>query len=151
MPSAFSTNRGALHWSLRESFREYVTAIDDGRIDRHQVGLDAMGRFVFQRSGRSSASMWVFEGRGGFLAPFGVLNFRLYDLHIEFDPGPCGSVGPQTRETERVVLAEIDETQTEGPGACTFSATLTSDGVRVLGGVYSVGDQLAPLTVSVDM
>ncbi|SEB64094.1 HtaA domain-containing protein [Rhodococcus koreensis] len=137
-----------LHWAFRESFREYVTAIDDGRIDRRQVDLDAMGRFVFRRSGRSSRSLWVFEGRVDFWAHFGVLNFSLYDVCIEFGPRPCISVGPQTREKERVVLAELEEVAAQVPGTHEFTAMLTADGARVLGGVYSVGDPLERLTVS---
>ncbi|MFV9431621.1 HtaA domain-containing protein [Rhodococcus aetherivorans] len=150
MSSASSTAGGALHWSLRESFREYVTAIDDGRIERHQVELDSEGRFVFQRSELSSQFCWVFTGRVDFWAHFGVLDFKLYDLRIEFGREPCVSVGPQTRENERVVLARLDETAAEVPGTRVFSARLTADGVRVLGGVYSVGDLLEPLTVSID-
>jgi len=148
MPSG--TQPGALHWSVRHSFLEYVTAIDDGRIDRGQVDLDAEGRFVFRRSARSSASVWVFDGRVDFWAHFGVLDFRLYDIRIEFLPRPRVSIGPQVREKERVVLAELEEMPAGVAGTCAFSAALTADGARVLGGVYSVGDPLEVLTVSAD-
>lgn len=87
-----------LHWAFRESFREYVTAIDDGRIDRRQVDLDAMGRFVFRRSGRSSRSLWVFEGRVDFWAHFGVLNFSCMTYASNSDHD---RVFPSVRRRER--------------------------------------------------
>lgn len=139
---------GSLHWALRTSFREYVTEIEDGRIDLAGVELDAEDRFVFAPSA-GSAEVWTFDGRVDFRAHYGVLDFRLHDLRLEFGPRDAYvSVGPQAREVERVVLAELSEIEAASPDERTFAAVLTPDGVRVLGGVYSVGDALEPLTVA---
>ena len=147
MSSSDAINKPDLHWALRGSFRDYVEAIDDGRVDRKGVDLDAEDRFVFTRSAKSSDKVWIFDGRVDFWAHFGVLDFRLYDVHLAFFPQPHVSVGPQIRETERVVLADLTELPSEIPGARMFSAALTGDGVRALGGVYAVGDVLDPLTL----
>jgi hypothetical protein len=146
-PSSRATRRGTLHWALRRSFTEYVAAMDDGRIDRHGVDLDEEERFVFAPSAESSETVWGFEGRVEFWAHFGVLDFRLHGVRLELGPRPCVTVGVQPRGVGRVVLSDLTDLPSPSPAERVFAAALTEDGVRVLGGVYEVGDALDPLVV----
>lgn len=144
----------ALHWSLRSTFTEYVRSIDDGRVTTADVDIDSAGRFVFagttdDADGDDPVTTLAFGGTVDFWAHFGVLNFHLTDLRLQLDTEPRLSIGAQPRERQRATIALLTEVDpTPGSGALrAFQAALTDDGVRLLGGVYSVGAPLDLLTL----
>lgn len=133
----------ALAWSVKASFRDYVSGVADGIEERSAgVDLDERGRYIFPSLGGDGETL-KFGGWVRISAYRGILDVRVADPWIESDgvrrrvsiAHPRAERNP---ELPRLVLAEFE-------GADQNTPLLTFDGVRLLGDVYQVGAALDPI------
>ncbi|WP_072801622.1 HtaA domain-containing protein [Rhodococcoides yunnanense] len=136
-----------LHWALRSSFTEYVESIDDGKITRREVGVDAESRFVFEGVATTHNAGLAFRGSAHFWAHFGVMDFHLGDIEILFDDTPRITIAAQPRREGRATIAELVGPAEITDSSVTLGARLTEAGVSLLGGVYAVGELLDPIHI----
>lgn len=136
-----------LLWSLRASFTEYVRSIDDSRVMTDGVTIDEQSRFVFRGVRDDDPGVLAFGGAIHFWAHLGVLDFRLADLRIHLIDAPRITIAAQPRERNRATIAELVGLEQVSDSTFAGGATLTDDGVRLLGGVYSIGTPLDTIRI----
>jgi hypothetical protein len=150
----------ALRWGIKQSFRDYVLALNDGSENlSSQVTRDERGNFSFEAdpNGTSKATNdepMKFQGSVVLSGYRGMLLVRVRDPWIEVTNSgmQLTVMHPAYREktTERLALAELVEVGTrevEGSYYSTLGSRLLAPGVRTFDDVYKVGTELDDLTV----
>ena len=138
-----------MRWAVKESFIEYVRALEDGSIDAFDGAEWEDGAFVFpgEASGDGGVS---FTGGVRFRGFAGMLDVRLAEPMIEGDGAGMrltALVGPESIAA-RAPIATLDATEQPRAGeSWTATPKLTFEGVRIFGDVYQVGAELAQLVV----
>jgi hypothetical protein len=134
-----------LEWGVRTSLLAYVEALPDGCV---QAGDGAIRRGeVFAIPGRpTGADVFAFDGTVHFAGHHGVLDVTLTAFRLHRTGETAELFADIAGELTRI--AELAGVRTDD-GALLHSGmvTLTDDGAAVLGGVYSPGTPLAPITV----
>ncbi|MDR5701605.1 HtaA domain-containing protein [Agromyces aerolatus] len=138
-----------LHWAVKESFIGYIRGLEDGAIETFDGCEQREGGFEFPGESAKDGEH-LFSGGVRFTGFAGMLDVRLVDPMIEVDGDGArvsALVGPASIAA-RVTIATIEATEPPRPGRpWTATPKLTFEGVRILGDVYQVGAELAPLTV----
>ncbi|WP_173922378.1 HtaA domain-containing protein [Agromyces sp. Marseille-P2726] len=140
---------GRLHWAVKESFIAYIRGLDDGDIETFDGCELQDGVFVFPGESGEDGEL-LFSGGVHFTGFAGMLDVRLVDPMVEFDGTEAkvtALVGPAAIAA-RVHIATIEGGEPYRPGnSWTAAPKLTFEGVRILGDVYQVGAELAPLSI----
>lgn len=138
-----------LRWAVKESFIAYIGGLEDGSIETFDGCELDDGTFVFRGESAKDGEL-LFSGGVRFTGFAGMLDVRLVDPMIERDGDGArvsALVGPASIAA-RVTIATIEGAEPPRPGLpWTATPKLTFEGVRILGDVYQVGAELAPLTV----
>lgn len=140
---------GLLRWGVKESFVDYVTALDDGVVE--WGGGAGPGRFPVRAStvappavaGRVELDGWVrMHGYRG------VLEVELSELAIDLDAAvpvlSSGSAGDLVELPDIVVRPAGEGWEYSCP-----APLLTRNGYHVFGGNYRPGTPFAPLSLEV--
>uniref|UniRef100_A0AAU1LQ70 HtaA domain-containing protein n=1 Tax=Streptomyces sp. NBC_00148 TaxID=2903626 RepID=A0AAU1LQ70_9ACTN len=165
---------GTLDWGVKESFRSYVTGpIANGKVETSGGATTSAAGYRFpDATGSFDADEQTldaeFDGKVRFLGhkegDAYTLDLSLTGLEVQVKDGAgtlVADVSSKDRETKKVTtytdLALADLKLPSGElaakdGVVTLSAvpaTLTADGTKAFGGMYTKGTQLDALTVSV--
>lgn len=149
-----------LRWGIKESFREYVLALNDGSESlSSDVTKDEHGNYLFRADPDGACDATTggplkFQGSVLLSGYRGMLIVRVRDPWIEATSGGMRLtvMHPSYREktTERLALAELVEAGTkeiDGVRYRTLASRLLSFGVRTFNDVYQVGTELDDVTV----
>lgn len=155
------TALGVLRWNVLTRFRDYVANIPDGEVRWSGAGRLTPDFAEFELESASldpvrRHSRFTFCGTLRFSGYVGMLAVTLSDPWLEIgadgafvsvDPSEPGL--PEPRVTIAAVSAGLGSTRVDDHGVLIDSvpALLTAEGAALLGGVYSVGTECAPLTV----
>lgn len=141
-----------LLWSVKESFFDYVAALDDGSIEWEEAM--APGRFPLVSS---TVEPPAISGRlqfGGGVRLRGhryMLNVELRDPIIDFDAATPVLRVPEPGEPEPTPLLDLGEVDIVDAGKVWLyrveRPTLTFDGSYIFGGNYGVGAVFDPVTI----
>ncbi|PVZ53871.1 HtaA domain-containing protein [Arthrobacter sp. H-02-3] len=143
-------------WAVKDSFVNYVKAMNDGRIilsDGAAVTSTRQFYFPFKHLEQSGSTSFVlhFGGEARFFAHHGFMSVLLRHPRIEVTPdSACLSIEPeQGREWLRLAELDLPAGLTED-GVTMWDSVVTKladAGVATFGDSYRAGETLSPLTV----
>ncbi|MFF1251810.1 HtaA domain-containing protein [Pseudarthrobacter sp. NPDC058329] len=135
-----------LEWGLKDSFIAYLEALPDGLIEEHNGATRRDGVFVLPGRQQAGDDNFAFTGTMRFYGHHGVLDVTLDNFSLE----RSGNRAVVYAEVSGVRIPVAQLSRVEAGDRTVLhseSVTLTDDGAAVLGGVYSPGASLAPLTI----
>jgi hypothetical protein len=144
-----------LRWSVRWSFRQYVTALSDGiETVTPPARLEPDDRVMFASdhplaSTDPNVMVHRFRGAISWYGHAGALDVELLDPHVHLAGKGRStlSVAPTRRMTERVPIAAFTEWDMVEGLITVPEPRLLGAGVRLLGDVYDVGDHVDPIEI----
>ena len=150
----------ALAWGVKQSFRAYVemsggtiaVAAGATRTPDGAIAFTAAADSDLAVDGGALTGTGRFQGEVSFQAHGGMLSVALFDPGIEIGAdGAALSVADSAGRTRRVVFAKLDLAEmTAGPdGSVTLPATITLDGMFILGDHYPPGTALDPVRLGI--
>lgn len=141
------TGAGALLWAVKDSFLEYVRALDDGEISVSRGAKVVEDRFEFPRESGPAGAVLRFVGTAALRGHAYLLSTDVRDPWIEFenDDGVVTISGPRDG-APRFTIARFSGVE-RGQSVWRIQPTLTTDGAYWLGGYYTEGSQLAPIAI----
>ena len=145
-----------LIWGVKQSFRNYVemsggaitVAAGATRTEGGEIAFPAAPDSDLGVDGGALGGTGRFVGEVRFQAHGGMLSVALFDPGIEVGAeGPALSVADSAARTRRVTFAKLDLAgMAAGPdGSVTLPATITLDGMFILGDHYPPGTVLDPV------
>lgn len=171
LTSSCEVTGGTLEWGVREAFRSYISGsianggweVSDGAsYETPSFSWSNPVGSIDAETGEGSVS---FTGAISFSGHDGVLNLRFANPTIEFrgdgtaklllDARSNDAQGELVIDETRVPVGRIDGVGAIDPasGAVSFDeapAILTADGARAFAGFYATGEDLDPITLSLD-
>lgn len=149
-----------LIWGVKQSFRNYVemsggtitVAAGATQTEGGEIAFPAAPDSDLGVDGGALGGTGRFVGEVRFQAHGGMLSVALFDPGIEVGPnadggGPALTVADSAARTRRVTFAKLDLAgMAAGPdGSVTLPATITLDGMFILGDHYPPGTVLDPV------
>lgn len=149
-----------LTWGVKQSFRAYVEAAGGEVTPGGGTTRDADGAFVFVTTDQSALAVSAdgavtgeghFEGEVKFVAHGGMLSVFLADPRIESGAeGLVLTVADSPARDRRIAIVKLDAANaSRAPdGALLLPATMTLDGMFLLGDHYPPGTVVDPVRLS---
>lgn len=135
-----------VEWGLKESFIAYLEALPDGLIEERNGAVRRHDVFVLPGRHQVGENSFEFEGTVHFYGHHGALDVTLDEFTLE-RTGNRAVVSAKVSGV-RIPIARLMDVETgDGTILHSKSVRLTDDGAAVLGGVYTPGALLAPLTI----
>lgn len=138
-----------LRWSIRSSFRNYVSGLPDGSEKACEGAvLAADGRIEFpdDPSATTDPDVLPFRGLVEFHGYGGVLDVLIREPWIHLAPDGSGSVSIVRPTGRRDVIARFTESAI-GDAIAVPAPRLVTAGVSLLGDVYEPGAPLDPIDI----
>ena len=146
-----TSTTGELRWNIKQSFRNYVSELDDGKEQwMAPTGGIHDGDLVFPavnvRVGAAGDLVFAFGGAIRFSGYHGMLHVDLADPWVEVDAEGArvtADVAPPGSAERRITVAKAKGAPTSIPNEswewAVDESTLTSQGAALLGSVYPAG------------
>ncbi len=144
-----------LTWGVKQSFRNYVemsggtiaATAGAARAEDGALAFAAAPDSDLSIDGAALSGTGRFRGEVSFQAHGGMLSVSLFDPGVEAGAdGPVLTVADTAARTRRVVFAKLDlAAATDAGGALSIPATITLDGMFILGDHYPPGTALDPV------
>lgn len=140
-----------LRWSVRSTFRDYVSGIPDG-IEEISGGatLCRDNRFAFAHSPDAAADPDTvpFTGSVRFYGYNGALDVLIRDPWLHLMAEGAGSVSILRSGEQRQVIARFTQSSFLDDSMTVVAPRLVLAGVSLLGDVYDPGELLDPIEIS---
>jgi hypothetical protein len=140
---------GILRWGVKQSFREYVRAIDDGSEDTSAPAYMQNGEFCFPQSEGDGGL--CFTGRATLSAYRGMLGVTIIDPRIEAYNNALvlSIVEPTSRSVppSRRIVCTLTPRESTAADEQILDAHLTDAGTVLFDDVYQPGTRMDPVTV----